>query len=116
MARCAFCKTKETELHENGSPICLGCAGLAEDRGRRVQAALVKALSEATMRADSAFAEFSTVMSDIPSGLPHPDGVQRIHNAAANLATARHQMTNAHARLTNYLERGIVPEDLKLSG
>jgi len=116
MARCAYCKAKETELYENGSPVCLSCAELNHDRGGGVQAALVKALSEATLRMDSAFAEFTTIMNDIPTSLPHPDGVQRIHNAAAKLAAARHQVTNAHTRLNDYLERGIVPEDLERSG
>ena len=26
MATCAHCKTQETELYENGTPICLACA------------------------------------------------------------------------------------------
>src|SRR5437868_2944717 len=33
--------------------------------------------------------------------LPHPDCVQRINNAGAKVAATRHQMTNAHNRLTD---------------
>jgi hypothetical protein len=113
MARCAYCKTKETDVSENGSPICLSCAEL--NLGG-VQAVLTKALSEATLRRDSANAEFTTITSDIPSGIPHPDGVRRIHNASAKLVVARHKLIEAHTRLIDYMDRGIVPEDLKRSG
>ncbi len=115
MARCAYCKANETRLFEDGSPICLSCASLP-DYGRGIQAVLVKALSEATQGADSVFAELTAIMSDIPSGMPHPDGVQRIHNTSDKLALARLELNEAHARLNAYLERGIVPEDLKGSG
>ena len=53
-------------------------------------------------------------MIQSPSGLPHPDGVQRIKNASDELSIARKEMTRAYARLTDYVERGIVPEDLKV--
>ena len=112
MARCAYCKAKETELWENDSPICLSCAELNHNRGGGVQAALVKALSEARLRTDYAFAEFTTILNDIPSAMPHPDGVQHLHNASAKLAVARHKLMEAHARLNDYLECGIVPADL----
>ena len=111
MARCVYCKVNETELYEDGSPVCPGCAELTGD-GDSIRAVLVKALSEATMLAISANAEHTAIMSDIPSGLPHSDGVQRIRNASAKLAAARCRQINAHARLTDYLDRGIVPEDL----
>ena len=26
MPKCAYCKTQETELYENGAPICIACA------------------------------------------------------------------------------------------
>ena len=114
MAQCAYCKAKETKLYEDGSPICLSCAEL-RDFGRNIQAVLVKTLSEATQDADSAFAESTAILSEIPSGIPHPDGVQHINNAAAKLAVARHKLMEAHARLAAYLELGIVPDDLKQS-
>src|SRR6266404_997113 len=52
----------------------------------------------------------------VPSGLQHPDGAQRIKNASNKLSLARKEMATAHNRLNDYLSRGIVPEDLKLSG
>jgi hypothetical protein len=57
--------------------------------------------------------ESAAVSSDIPSGLPQPDGVQRIHNASRKLTAARDEMMKAHKRMRDYMEHGIVPEDLK---
>jgi hypothetical protein len=115
MARCAYCKAKEAELYEDGSPICLKCAELTGNNGG-IQTALVQALSEAMLRADSANAEFTAIMSDIPGGLPESDGVTRIRNASAQLVVARHRLMEAHTRLADYLDRGIMPEGLERSG
>ena len=56
------------------------------------------------------------MLDQFPSGLAHPDGVQRIKNASNALTIARREMATAHSRLNDYLSRGIVPEDLKRSG
>jgi hypothetical protein len=69
-------------------------------------------ISEATMRAEAATTAFAAISGDIPSGMPHPDGVQRIHSAAREMDAARKEMMTAHARLNDFIERGIVPEDL----
>jgi hypothetical protein len=60
--------------------------------------------------------ELHAITSDIPSGLPSTDGTQRIHNAANALKAARKDAMEAHDRLNDYLQHGIVPEDLKRSG
>jgi hypothetical protein len=39
-----------------------------------------------------------------------------IRNVSGELATAWQKMERAHQRLKDYLEHGIVPEDLKGSG
>ena len=93
----------------------MNCAEIL-DYGRTIQVVLTTALCEATKAADSAFAELTTILDDIPSSLPQPDGAQCIHNASAKLAVARHKLMEAHTRLNDYLERGIVPEDLRRSG
>lgn len=111
MARCAYCQT-ETELYAGAVPICVRCADLPPDR-RTARATLVHDLHEATMRAEAATAAFTAVADDIPSGLPHPDGVQRIHNASRAMDAARKEMITAHTRLNDLIELGIVPEDLK---
>lgn len=54
--------------------------------------------------------------TQIPSGLQHSDGTQQIQNASRRLSAAWDRMMNAHTRLNDYLERGIVPDDLKRSG
>ena len=56
---------------------------------------------------------FNEVVRDIPSGLPHPDGTQRIHNVARDLADARERLAAAIARLNDFMTRDIVPEDLR---
>jgi hypothetical protein len=55
-------------------------------------------------------------MRDIPSGLPQPDGAQRIQNAAHALAAARNEVMQAHSRLDEFLARGVVPGDLDPDG
>jgi hypothetical protein len=51
---------------------------------------------------------FNGVMDQFPSGLPHPDGAQRIHNASFELSAARQELMKAHSRLNDYLGRGII--------
>ena len=51
-----------------------------------------------------------------PSGLPHPDGTHHIQDASRKLIVARKAMGRSNTRLNDYLDRGIVPEDLMRSG
>jgi hypothetical protein len=82
-----------------------------------IRSALLQALLGATAAMDEASREFDdTIIHRIPSGLPHPDGSQRIKNASAKLSVAREQMMKAHHRLNDFIEHGTVPEDLKRSG
>jgi hypothetical protein len=81
-----------------------------------VKTALLRDLQEATKRADEASDAFLAITTEIPSGIPHPDGTQNIHNASHKLTAAREAIMMAHTRLNDYLERGIVPNDLKRSG
>jgi len=57
--------------------------------------------------------ELNAIIGDIPSGLPTPDGTQRIHNAGRLSAQARNKVVIAHNRLNDYLSTGIVPEDFR---
>jgi hypothetical protein len=52
-------------------------------------------------------------MNDIPSGLPHPDGAHRIHSIARRLSTANRKFNQAQVKLTDFLDKGTVPEELK---
>ena len=122
MALCAYCQA-ETELYDGGDvPICIECSDARKARRKppateqQIRTTLFQDVFEATARNNEATREFEAVMGQFPSGLPHPDGAQRIKNASSSLTVARKEKMKAHDRLNDYLGRGIVPEDLKRSG
>ena len=121
MAVCTFCKT-ETELYINGLPVCVKCSEARGDKRKpptsehRIFSILQQDLSAATERFKAATAAFDAVTREIPSGVPQPDGTQRIHNASRKATIARMEMLRAHHRLNDFLNAGVVPEDLKRSG
>jgi hypothetical protein len=78
----------------------------------KVHDLLQEELKAATERAATASAAFLDVTSQVPSGLPHPDGTQRIRNIAHELAFARNELMRAHSRMDTFLVSGIAPEDL----
>jgi hypothetical protein len=116
-----FCES-ETEFAVDGVPVCGECSGKAESEtgklktDRQIRAALHREILASTARAHSASEELIAIMGDIPSGLPQPDGSQRIQNAARALATARREVMRAHSRLDEFLARGVVPGDGKPGG
>jgi hypothetical protein len=77
---------------------------------------LVQDVIDTVAEKNEASDEFDRVMDQFPSGLPHPDGSQRIANSSQRLALARKNAMTAHARLTDFLDRGIVPDDLQKTG
>jgi hypothetical protein len=121
MAGCSRCGA-ETELYNGGVPLCVKCSRLCEAKRKPptptkdIRAILFQDLLGATARNNEALREFDEVSGQFPSGLPHPDGVQRIKNASNALSVARKEMATAHNRLSDYLDRGIIPDDLKRSG
>ena len=121
MARCGYCAA-ETELYVSQTPICLTCSEQREQtrkpppRDQQIRTVLVAGLVEASARSSAASQSFNNVMNHFPSGLPHPDGSQQIHNASADLAAARKELMRADNRLNDYLGRGIVQEDLTPTG
>jgi hypothetical protein len=64
---------------------------------QEIRLALVNRLVEATARVSAANEMFSAVMSQVPSGLPHPDGTQRIHNASRTGQRPNRNDEGAHA-------------------
>ena len=115
MALCAFCKSNETLFYEFGVPICRHCLDITKPSPSRetgMCSGLVHDLTEATVQFEAAFLEFNSIVRDIPSHLPHPDGTQRIQNASRELAAARKKRDCAHSRLDDYLSRRNVPEHL----
>ena len=120
MERCIYCGAG-TSLHQGETPLCAKCAEssgtqqvpkrapLHRDHVRRI---LLLDVAETTARADAASAEFKAIINSIPTGIPQPDGVQRIHQASHRLANARKDAMRAHSRLDNFLNSGAIPEDL----
>jgi len=121
MAQCAYCQT-ETQLHYGDTPICVKCSEEREVKRKppltqnEIRRVLVDGIVKATARVSAANEGFSATMSQFPSGLPHPDGVQRIKNASHELSAARKEMMRAHQRLNEFIDTGVVPDDLKQTG
>ena len=110
MAMCSRCNTP-TDLYINDFPVCPDCAGpdprrmphLAKPANVSLRTGLIEQLAEASDRAFEASEHFNKIMGDTPSGLSHPDGTQRIHNASRALSDARREMVGAHNRLHTFL-------------
>jgi len=122
MAECTYCKA-ETQLYDRDVPICTQCAAARDGSPRKpptaernIRTSLLQELLETTARTAQAAREFEAVLSQFPSGLPHPDGTQRIKSASQNLTDAREALRKAHNRLSDYQDRGVIPEDLKRTG
>jgi len=78
----------------------------------KVHNRLEQDLKAATERAATASAAFLAVTNQVPSGLPHPDGTQRIRNISHELTFARTELMRAHSRLDAFLVSGVAPDDL----
>jgi hypothetical protein len=111
MARCAYCSA-ETQLYENETAICVRCAELSLEK-RAVRVRLFRDLHDAVKIADLANENFVMATIHTPNGNQHSDGTQRIHNASRQLTAARMEMMKAHNRLNDFLNTGIVPDDLR---
>ena len=70
-------------------------------------------LTVAKERKDAAAKAFDETMGNVPSGLPHPDGTQRIVSASSEFRRALAEYSEACKRLSDFAARGIVPEDLR---
>jgi hypothetical protein len=103
MAQCAYCNA-ETELYFANVPVCIKCGDARSPEQTRAR--LIRNLEEAALRAEAASQAFEKVMADIPSRIPHPDGVQRIKNASQELAKSRDEMMEAHRLLDDHIKRG----------
>lgn len=116
MIICAFCES-EAGVAIDGVPLCKECSGRPESEirelkaDRQIRAALHREILASTARAHAASEALSAIMGDIPSGLPQPDGCQRIQNAAYALSAARNAVMQAHSRLDEFLARSVGPRD-----
>ncbi|SRR5579885_3033864 len=99
MAVCSICGD-QTELFVNGTPLCLLCSdGSRESILRRLEAA-ENAAFEQSQYVTRAFNE---IVSDVPSGLPHPDGVEGVERARREVKHAQEKYLEASRRLTAFL-------------
>lgn len=118
MAACIRCNA-ETQLYKGDEPICIACSFWDEPQGdvlKTKENHILKILIGDFVNAKKCKNEASGVFDDVmsrPSKLPHPDGTQRIMNASSQLSVAQKTLTRAHYRLSDFLGRGIVPDDLK---
>ena len=113
MDSCSRCGV-QTELYYGGVPLCPKCSELGEAKrkpqatAQQIRNTLLQDVFELTAKAVEATREFETVMGQIPSDLPHPDGTQRIKNASAKLSIARKELMKAHSRLVEHFTDKIV--------
>ena len=122
MASCAHCKTQDTELYVNGVPVCLRCENAPRINHkppateREIGGALLQSMLSAVSRNYEAARELDSAVAKARTGVQHPNGAQRIRDAAYMLFLTRGEMMAAHTRLNNFVERGIVPDDMKRTG
>jgi len=67
----------------------------------------------AQQRRIAASKRYLEVVSDIPSGIPQPDGTDRIRQVSAEYNASREAATEAMKRLSDFLIRGIIPAELQ---
>jgi len=84
-----------------------------ETEHERIEKILRDDFNAALKQQKTASEAFVEIVNDIPSGLPHPDGVQRIKNVSDALTAAHDEMIEATIRLRDFENRGIIPGDLK---
>ena len=85
---------------------------MVELDAERIEKLLCDDFEIAVKEKNSALEEFNSVIEDTPSGLPHPDGVQRIKSCSKRYSEARQNMIRALERLNNFRSKGIIPDDL----
>lgn len=75
--------------------------------------ALNRESTAARLEWERATESFDALVQEVPSGLPHPDGVQRVHNASRELSLAREKFTTSTRRIGKFIVHREVPEDMK---
>ena len=92
--------------------MCLTCDSDRYGKAR-VHYILEQDVTAARRRAETASNAFDMTIRDVPSGLPYPDGQQRIQNASKEYMRAREALMKAMERLGDFVAKGTVPDDLK---
>ena len=74
---------------------------------------LQKELTRAQEEHLAAIGRFNEIMRHIPSGDPHPDASLKVQKAGEESRAALRRYMRALDRSTDFLVRGIVPDDLE---
>lgn len=80
---------------------------------QEIERVLRDELHRARTAHEQAKEEFKITSAEIPSGLPHPDGVTRIANAGNANASALVAYARAVKEFNDFILHGIIPERLK---
>jgi hypothetical protein len=80
---------------------------------QEIRQLLEDAFDAAQQRRIEASKRFAEIMDDIPSGIPNPDGTDRIHQAAREYKDSREAASAAMKRLSDFMIRGIIPDGLE---
>lgn len=75
---------------------------------------LEERLAAARRRHMAASIRFHEILSDVPSGIPSPDGVTRVQGAARIYRRAIREVEAAQEQMTRFLLDGVVPLDFDL--
>ena len=110
MAVCSCCGA-ETFLFLSQPPICIRCfisRGVDRDTILKI---LREQLERAQQRRTEANRRFHAVLSEteIPSGMPQPDGTHRIRQAARHYEDALRAVNLAVYNLNNFVMHGTLP-------
>jgi len=111
MSKCSKCGA-DTELCDGGVRICVKCSELDTDRQVILQI-LHQDLKVARKQRDRAYAHFDDTLRQVPSGIPYPDEEERIRWASRIFSDAQRGLSDALARLNDYLIDGKVPSGLE---
>ena len=75
---------------------------------------LTEELAAAHSRHCAAAKRFHLLLKEVPSGLPHPDGAQRIHAAGKEAHESLEAYIGALKRFTDFTVHRVMPGDLDL--
>ncbi len=70
-------------------------------------------MEQARRAYEQAHEAFNSVTSDIPSGLPQPDGTDRIRNAGQVYRSTMNHYSEALREFNTFISGGAVPDHLK---
>ncbi len=78
----------------------------------QIESVLRSDMDRAVERAAAAARRLREVTSDIPSGIPSPDGALRIRQAGTDHQVALEHLRNALDRWTAFVVHSTIPDDL----